>query len=64
MRVNSNQTMLYINDGVYGSFNCLLFDHASVTPIPLKVIHEVAQNVYRTNFIPSKMNLLIALLKR
>ncbi|XP_059480842.1 ornithine decarboxylase-like isoform X2 [Neocloeon triangulifer] len=28
--------MYYINDGVYGSFNCLLYDHAVVTPIPLK----------------------------
>ncbi|KAK9511108.1 hypothetical protein O3M35_005738 [Rhynocoris fuscipes] len=36
MRINNNQTMFYINDGVYGSFNCLLYDHASVTPIPLK----------------------------
>lgn len=27
--------MYYINDGMYGSFNCLTFDHASVTPIPL-----------------------------
>lgn len=24
--------MYYVNDGVYGSFNCLLFDHAEVTP--------------------------------
>lgn len=24
--------MLYVNDGVYGSFNCILFDHAVVTP--------------------------------
>jgi ornithine decarboxylase len=24
--------MYYLNDGVYGSFNCLLFDHAEVTP--------------------------------
>lgn len=30
--------MYYINDGVYGSFNCLLYDHAHVTPIPLKPI--------------------------
>uniref|UniRef100_A0A161M579 ornithine decarboxylase n=1 Tax=Triatoma infestans TaxID=30076 RepID=A0A161M579_TRIIF len=36
VRINSNQTMFYINDGVYGSFNCVLFDHATVTPIPLK----------------------------
>ena len=24
--------MYYVNDGVYGSFNCLLFDHAEVLP--------------------------------
>lgn len=28
--------MYYINDGVYGSFNCLLYDHQHVTPLPLK----------------------------
>lgn len=28
--------MYYVNDGVYGSFNCLLYDHASVTPTLLK----------------------------
>jgi len=34
----SNETpevALYINDGVYGSFNCVVFDHAEVEPIPL-----------------------------
>jgi ornithine decarboxylase len=25
--------MYYVNDGVYGSFNCILFDHATVAPI-------------------------------
>ncbi|KAG8229860.1 hypothetical protein J437_LFUL009135 [Ladona fulva] len=30
--------MYYINDGVYGSFGNLLYDHAHVTPIPLKPI--------------------------
>ena len=29
--------MYYVNDGVYGSFNCILFDHATVEPHPLKV---------------------------
>lgn len=37
---NSSSTvthnMYYINDGVYGSFNCLLYDHQHVTPVPLK----------------------------
>lgn len=28
--------MYYINDGVYGSFNCLIFDHAEVKAVPLK----------------------------
>lgn len=26
--------LYYINDGVYGSFNCLMFDHAKANPIP------------------------------
>lgn len=26
-------SMYYINDGLYGSFNCLIFDHAVVTPL-------------------------------
>ena len=25
----------YINDGIYGSFNCLMYDHAHVTPYVL-----------------------------
>jgi len=28
--------MYYVNDGVYGSFNCLVFDHATVVPETLK----------------------------
>lgn len=32
--------MYYINDGVYGSFGNLLYDHAHVTPIPLKPVHS------------------------
>ncbi|CAD6225366.1 GSCOCG00005642001-RA-CDS [Cotesia congregata] len=28
--------MYYINDGVYGSFNCILYDHQRVVPVPLK----------------------------
>lgn len=30
--------MYYVNDGVYGSFNCLLYDHATVFPQLLEVI--------------------------
>ena len=29
--------MYYVNDGVYGSFNCLLYDHAEVYPELLEV---------------------------
>ncbi|XP_033226728.1 ornithine decarboxylase 1-like [Belonocnema kinseyi] len=32
----TTHNMYYINDGVYGSFNCLLYDHQIVTPMPLK----------------------------
>ena len=38
--------MYYVNDGVYGSFNCLLYDHASVTPTLLKVGAWNAQNMH------------------
>jgi ornithine decarboxylase len=30
----------YINDGVYGSFNCILFDHQIVHPYPLTLSHS------------------------
>jgi len=39
-REGIRQTMYYVNDGVYGSFNCLMYDHAHVTPIALKEIPE------------------------
>lgn len=28
--------MYFINDGVYGSFNCILYDHKVVTPVPIE----------------------------
>ncbi|XP_041044383.1 ornithine decarboxylase [Carcharodon carcharias] len=28
--------MYYVNDGVYGSFNCILYDHADVMPVLVK----------------------------
>lgn len=30
----------YINDGVYGSFNCIVFDHQIVHPYPLTIAHQ------------------------
>ncbi|KAB0805575.1 hypothetical protein PPYR_02545 [Photinus pyralis] len=32
----STHYMYYINDGVYGSFNCVLYDHQHVVGLPLK----------------------------
>jgi ornithine decarboxylase len=32
--------MYYINDGVYGSFNCIVFDHQIVHPYPLTIAHQ------------------------
>lgn len=38
---SSEQTfMYYVNDGVYGSFNCILYDHAHVKPLLQKVPSE------------------------
>lgn len=31
---NTLASMYYLNDGVYGSFNCTIFDHWKVTPVP------------------------------
>lgn len=32
--------MYYINDGVYGSFNCNLYDHKIAVPLTLKSANE------------------------
>lgn len=34
--------MYYVNDGVYGSFNCILYDHAHVKPLLQKVPSDCA----------------------
>eukprot|EP00923_Selenidium_pygospionis_P019522 GHVN01034142.1.p1 GENE.GHVN01034142.1~~GHVN01034142.1.p1 ORF type:complete len:887 (+),score=83.30 GHVN01034142.1:4763-7423(+) len=41
----------YVNDGIYGSFNCLLYDHASVTPELLKLSGDASthQNLHASN---------------
>ena len=33
--------MYYINDGVYGSFNCIMFDHQIVHPYPITIGHDL-----------------------
>lgn len=34
----SNNFMYYVNDGVYGSFNCIMFDHQH--PVPKVLMHK------------------------
>lgn len=36
------QVMYYQNDGLYGSFNCVIFDHVTVHPKVLTLAHEYA----------------------
>jgi ornithine decarboxylase len=43
--------MYYVNDGVYGSFNCILFDHAVVTP---KVLARDGEFLYGTPTMTSE----------
>jgi len=38
-----NQFMYYINDGVYGSFNCKVFDHNNPEPIAIGKAHTEAR---------------------
>ena len=33
----TNAVMHFIDDGLYGSFNCILYDHQVVKPVPLDV---------------------------
>lgn len=35
--IQKESFMYYVNDGVYGSFNCLIYDHAEVEPLVLEV---------------------------
>jgi ornithine decarboxylase len=39
----------YINDGVYGAFNCILFDHQKVHPHVLTLRHTTVTNPIATN---------------
>jgi ornithine decarboxylase len=44
--------MYYINDGVYGSFNCIMFDHQIVHPYPLTLGNAPAPATARPAFPP------------
>lgn len=48
-----DQTMLYVNDGVYSSFNCLLYDHQIVKPKLLQYYSEDERKVMSTIFGPT-----------
>lgn len=43
--LNSNKTRIYLNDGLYGNLNCILFDHQDVEP---KVLTSFGKYVYNT----------------
>jgi ornithine decarboxylase len=40
---NNKTIIYYLNDGVYGSFNCLHFDHAQITILPFNEREEEKQ---------------------
>lgn len=42
----SKSFMYYVSDGVYGSFNCLLYDHATVEPEVVEVGIINLQDLY------------------
>jgi len=53
----SREFLYYINDGVYGSFNCIIFDHAIVTPLvvkePMMATGEIESTYTSTLFGPT-----------
>lgn len=57
-----NHIMYYINDGVYGSFNCLLYDHQHVKPLFLNPPAEKAVTKASTIWGPTcdALDLLVA----
>jgi ornithine decarboxylase len=48
-----DRIMLYVNDGVYGSFNCILYDHQVVAPKLLNRNKENEKKVMSTIFGPT-----------
>ncbi|XP_064412449.1 ornithine decarboxylase isoform X2 [Latimeria chalumnae] len=43
---NDRTLMYYVNDGVYGSFNCILYDHAHVKPLLHKASDSADQRAW------------------
>lgn len=48
-----NHVMYYINDGVYGSFNCLLYDHQVVKPILFQKPSDAEKKIASTIWGPT-----------
>jgi len=48
-----NHVMYYINDGVYGSFNSLLYDHQMVKPLLLQPLGEDEKKMASTIWGPT-----------
>ncbi len=43
--------MYYVNDGVYGSFNCILYDHNIPSPAVLKVGYDGCEPPHLTPLV-------------
>ena len=50
-----DDTMFFLNDGVYGSFNCLLHDHATVEAEVLLMEAEEEEEEVTTNLVTSSL---------
>ncbi|KIJ51102.1 hypothetical protein M422DRAFT_59074 [Sphaerobolus stellatus SS14] len=57
MEDDTPQIMYYINDGVYGSFNCIMFDHQTVHPyvITLQGSFPSTTTLTREKIVPSSV---------
>ena len=48
---NTLASMYYLNDGVYGSFNCIIFDHVTVSPTPFPMNGDFDDRQFRLSTI-------------
>lgn len=56
--------LYYINDGVYQSFNCILFDHATVRPHPLRLVStSQSRHTYRSTIFGPTCDALDCIIK-
>jgi len=56
--------LYYINDGVYQSFNCIMFDHATVRPHPLRMnANPQARATYRSTIFGPTCDALDCIVK-